>query len=955
MTESVASAQASGTPVNRRVVLCLVGAVLAAAGGLWWEARVRPDISFLPARAPAEWIVYPKPPDSQAPLAADLDGEFRRVFTLAKVPASAVLAVCGLKQCSVMINGASVNLGAPPGHNWKRPRRVEAARFLRPGTNSIAVQVFNRRGPPALWLALTGDGLRVVTDGTWEASWAGAVWQPARLAAEPPVVQPGHPLFGGERAWAALRTCWPWWLLFAAVATAVVLLGGRWFALTRAPGGRLASALLANPALATLAAVVVLWVLLFTHNLPLLPRVLGFDAAAHLEYIQYVQQRGALPLAYEGQAMYHPPLFYACTALVLSALSLPAASDAGAAALRLLALGLGLAHLGFVFAGLRLLFPGATRPQVVGLLLAAFVAPMLGLTHFVTNEPLVSLLVTATLCGGLRALRDEQPSPARHALVGLGLGAALSTKFTAVLAVPFVLGALAWRLAGRGERSPRVWLRTVGVAALVTLLVGGGHYMRVWLHYGKPLVGAWDPASGHDWWQDPGFCTSAYFLRAGRALVAPLFSGFHGFADGVYSTLWADGLCSGAGALEFRPPWNYDLMAAGCWLALGPTLAILIGAALCVARFLRQPTPAWFLLLGPVCAFAVALIHMTLRVPSYAQVKSFYGLFTLLPVCVCGAAGWDWLARRGPRGALVLNVALGLWALNSYASFWIRGGTAATQALLAAGLADEGRYREALSRSAAAWQRDPRNVTAHSFLAKSLAAAGRTNESRQLAERMTQEFPNAAIAWLDLASAFESEGRRDDAIQATRRAITVAPDYPFSYRNLARRLAEQRRHAEVIAAGRAGLRVATTDPTLHALLAAALLTSETAPDAVAEAVRHYRAATQLAPNAVEPMNNLAWLLATHPRDSLRNGAEAVRLAERACRLTGFQHAVLVGTLAAAYAEAGRFSDAVNAARRAQALAQASGNAALAAKNQQLIEQFQAGRPHREAAGPAPAK
>src|SRR5262249_19058159 len=88
----------------------------------------------------------------------------------------------------------------------------------------------------------------------------------------------------------------------------------------------------------------------------------------------------------------------------------------------------------------------------------------------------------------------------------------------------------------------------------------------------------------------------------------------------------------------------------------------------------------------------------------------------------------------------------------------------------------------------------------------------------------------------------------------------------------------------------------------------------------AEALDQWRAALKLRPDWPELLNNLAWPLATDPDATLRNGAQAVELAERACQLTEYKRAVLVGTLAAAYAEAGRFTDAVSAATKARELA-----------------------------------
>jgi tetratricopeptide (TPR) repeat protein len=118
---------------------------------------------------------------------------------------------------------------------------------------------------------------------------------------------------------------------------------------------------------------------------------------------------------------------------------------------------------------------------------------------------------------------------------------------------------------------------------------------------------------------------------------------------------------------------------------------------------------------------------------------------------------------------------------------------------------------------------------------------------------------------------------------------------------------------------------------------------------IPEAVLQYRISLRLEPNRPGTLNNLAWLLATHPDARNRDGAEAVRLADRACELTGRREAVLLGTLAAAYAEANRFPDAVKAAEEAIALARASGAQALVETNRLYLELYRANRPCRVAA------
>ena len=100
------------------------------------------------------------------------------------------------------------------------------------------------------------------------------------------------------------------------------------------------------------------------------------------------------------------------------------------------------------------------------------------------------------------------------------------------------------------------------------------------------------------------------------------------------------------------------------------------------------------------------------------------------------------------------------------------------------------------------------------------------------------------------------------------------------------------------------------------------------------------------PNIAEN-NNLAWTLATNPDATKRNGTLAVKLAEDACQRTQYQQTIMVGTLAAAYAEAGRFDDAIATAQKACELAEKNGETNLLQKNQELLTLYQNHQPYRE--------
>lgn len=110
-----------------------------------------------------------------------------------------------------------------------------------------------------------------------------------------------------------------------------------------------------------------------------------------------------------------------------------------------------------------------------------------------------------------------------------------------------------------------------------------------------------------------------------------------------------------------------------------------------------------------------------------------------------------------------------------------------------------------------------------------------------------------------------------------------------------------------------------------------------------EAIQSYRKALTLDPGNPAVLNDLAWFLATAGEPELRNGKEAVQLATQAVKLTDSRQPLFIGTLAAAYAEAGQFDSAVHAAEAAQTLAQLTDQNDLAFKNHELLDRYTAGK------------
>ena len=116
---------------------------------------------------------------------------------------------------------------------------------------------------------------------------------------------------------------------------------------------------------------------------------------------------------------------------------------------------------------------------------------------------------------------------------------------------------------------------------------------------------------------------------------------------------------------------------------------------------------------------------------------------------------------------------------------------------------------------------------------------------------------------------------------------------------------------------------------------------------ISQAITHYAETLRLKPDHVMALYKLAWIRAAHPQAEFRNGPEAVRLAQRACELTRYQAPAPLETLAAAYAEAGRYDDALAIAEKARQMAVAGGQPELAERPLKMLNLFSDRKPYRE--------
>jgi Flp pilus assembly protein TadD len=200
-----------------------------------------------------------------------------------------------------------------------------------------------------------------------------------------------------------------------------------------------------------------------------------------------------------------------------------------------------------------------------------------------------------------------------------------------------------------------------------------------------------------------------------------------------------------------------------------------------------------------------------------------------------------------------------------------------------------------------------------------------------------------ADAWERAGVVLSQQGQSAEAILHFQKAIQLAPAWAEPRRRLALALLSQGRKEEARTVYEAI--VPLTPSTAEGQRDLADMLAEGQQPAAA--IRHYQEALRLNPDFLPVLSNLAWLRATCGQSELRDGREAVSLAERACQLSQRRNPNFLGVLAAAYAEASRFSDAIQTIQEARTLAQASGASQLLPLHAQMLELFQAGKPFHE--------
>ena len=332
--------------------------------------------------------------------------------------------------------------------------------------------------------------------------------------------------------------------------------------------------------------------------------------------------------------------------------------------------------------------------------------------------------------------------------------------------------------------------------------------------------------------------------------------------------------------------------------------------------------------IGPIALASASIVSLSQK---FARYHAIMVSAALLPVAMLGTLTW--------RQAATYTDIETLWraTLARNPDCWM------AHTNLGLVLLQQGRIDDGIAHYRSALQMQPDSWDAEYNLGTALLGKGQVDEAIDHCERAVRMRPTDPDAQVSLGNALSQKGRIDEAIVHYQEAITAHPDHFLARYSLGHALLEKGELDGAIQVCRSALLLRPSDADCHTTLAIAL---EEKGDP-AQAIQHYQKSLELAPNSIATLTNLAWLLATSPDASVRNGPKAIDLAKQANQLIGGTNIVVLRTLAAAYAENGEFTNAVRTARSAMQLARMHGEDSLTTDLDQQIALYQLGMPYRQ--------
>src|SRR6266403_1541836 len=328
--------------------------------------------------------------------------------------------------------------------------------------------------------------------------------------------------------------------------------------------------------------------------------------------------------------------------------------------------------------------------------------------------------------------------------------------------------------------------------------------------------------------------------------------------------------------------------------------------------------PLWEIISSLFLLICVTAVAITLRKQlPYLITGWLWYLGMLVPVIGLVQVGWQGRADRYTYLPQIGLYIVATWAVADLTALWRRQRTILSAAAI-------------LTIAVLSW--------------RAWVQTSYWRDSETLFTHVLAVTSNNDVAENNLGIVFLRKGKLDDAISLLQGAVDLRPENSPAHENLAKALLQKGQVADALVHYRKLLELQPDNMEVHNIVGTVLVQQ----GQIREGVEEWQKVLEIQPDNGNALNYLAWVLATAPDDSLRDGSRAVQLAEQALQISGDRIPIVFRTLAAAYAENQQFPQAIETAQQGVELANKQGNFALAAELQSSIALYQENRPLRDA-------